>query len=599
MSLGFGGLGSALFAGMREFERAEDRETVQKDREIAKKERAEEREYLRQQREYQAGQQKRTLAEQTRDDQFRDGIAGVRTADQASEAAVGTVYGQDAPVMRDDDGNLMPGAVETKPAQTTSRQRNKDDIMAEYAKIAREAGKMDQALKFDELAATESMKRGKALFAQWSASTPDSGNLEEAIKQATQIYNGDRLPGQVQGYKMNPDGSAVVNIKNSATGQAVPVTFKNVAELKQGLEGYYSPETLEAYRKSLREAAVKRQEELLKPYTLRPGDKRQALGPDGKVVTLGDNPTDRVQIGEDADGNPIYGKPPTGSRGTGAGGKTPKTAIEEAQELMKDALGKADGSPEGAARYTRAVSYLDGVFTGNPNVSPRVAAAIATDAAADPTRVSMQIDNRTGQISKVYSNPDFEGGRQFNLGANAGTPAEMEKAVGKQGMVQAVGGLINSIAASAPEENRAAVREQLVAVASNPAARADFLAAAKGAGRDTDVLSRQLDLIKAYGPGPVSEKGDPKIKPPGGLRQQAPDPASAAGRSQARQAELRAEAARRDQERMAAQQALSKQFQADKKRLDPLALAQKYDVLRGQLPTADAAELQQIERNIR
>jgi hypothetical protein len=83
------------------------------------------------------------------------------------------------------------------------------------------------------------------------------------------------------------------------------------------------------------------------------------------------------------------------------------------------------------------------------------------------------------------------------------------------------------------------------------------------------------------------------------MRQQPVDPASPAGRSQARQAELRAEAGRRDQERMAAQQALSKQFQADKASMDPLALAQKYDSMRGQLPTADAAELQRIERNIR
>jgi hypothetical protein len=321
------------------------------------------------------------------------------------------------------------------------------------------------------------------------------------------------------------------------------------------------------------------------------------MGADGKVITIGEgNLPKGYELVTDESGNVVMRPSATVGKTTG---KTPKTAVEEAQDLMKDALGKADGSPEGAARYTRAVSYLDGVFAGNPNVSPRVAAAIASDAAADPTRVTMQIDNRTGQISKVYSNPDFEGGRQFNLGANAGTPAEMEKAVGKQGMVQAVGGLINSIAESAPEESRAAVREQLVAVASNPAARADFLAAAKAAGRDTGALTRQLDLIKAYGPGPVSDKGDAKIKPPGGLRQQAADPTSPAGRSQARQTELRAEAARRDQERMAAQQALSKQFQADKRMLDPLALAQKYDTLRGKLPTADAAELQSIERNIR
>ena len=602
-ALGFGGLGSALFAGMREFERQEDRDTVKKDREDAKRERTEERDYLRQQREYQAGQQKRTLDDQSREDKARQDFGSVATTEDIDDPSWTPAPAPTNPVAQatiGDDGSetVTPGQAPQQAPKIT-RQRNKDDIMADYAKIARNAGKLDLALKFDEQAAAESMKRGKALFSQWSASTPDTGNLEEAIKQAAQIYNGDRLPGQVQGYKMNPDGSAVVNIKNTSTGQTVPVTFKNVAELKQTMEGYYSPETLDAHRKSLREAAVKRQEELLKPYSLRPGEKREVMGPDGKVITLGENNTDRVQISEDAEGKPIYGKPAT-SRSAGTGStKAPKESIDAATELLKDFLGKADGSPEGAQRQARAVSLLDGIYSGNPGVSPRTAAAIAADASADPTRVSLQIDNRTGLIGKVYSNPDLDGGRQYNLAPNGAQVAEMEKAVGKQGMVQAVGGLINSIAESAPEENRAAVREQLVAVASNPAARADFLAAAKAAGRDTGALTRQLDLIKAYGPGPVSEKGDPKIKPPGGLRQQAADPTSAAGRSQARQAELRAEAARRDQERMAAQQALSKQFQADKQTLDPLALAQKYDALRGQLPTTDAAELQQIERNIR
>jgi hypothetical protein len=58
---------------------------------------------------------------------------------------------------------------------------------------------------------------------------------------------------------------------------------------------------------------------------------------------------------------------------------------------------------------------------------------------------------------------------------------------------------------------------------------------------------------------------------------------------------MRAEADKKEAERMAAQQALSKQFQADKTKLSPIDLARKYDATRGQLPTADAAELQRIE----
>lgn len=435
MALEFGGLGSALFAGMREFERQEDRETIQKDRELAKKEREEDRAYQRQQREYQAAQQKRTLAEQTREDQFREGIAGVRTTDQISEAAVGTVYGQDAPVMRDDDGNLMPGAVETKPAQTTSRQRNKDDIMAEYAEIARKAGKLDQALKFDEQAAAESMKRGKALFSQWSASTPDDGNLEQAIKQATQIYNGDRLPGQVQGYKMNPDGSATVDIKNTATGQAVPVTFKNVAELKQGLEGYYSPETLDAYRKSLREARIKAQEKIAEERA------KPVTTPAGAVTTFGagdprgtvSNDTGYVWTGRlNADGSREMVKPGKYSRaggadgggdgdgdGTGSGGgkKKGKTPLDVATSSVMDAI------KESAESKTLNADQLIGVQAtarelvanaarNNQQLDPYVAGRIALTSVLKPDSVKPSYNPATGTFENTVS----YNGNTFSVG---------------------------------------------------------------------------------------------------------------------------------------------------------------------------------------
>lgn len=421
-ALGFGGLGTALFAGMREFERSEDRETAQKDREAAKKEREEDRAYQRQQREFQAGQQQRTLADQARDDQFREGLAGVRTTDQISETATGTINGQDAPVLRDDEGNLMPGAVETKPAQTTTRQRNRDDIMAEYAEIARKAGKVDQALKFDEQAAVESMKRGKALFSQWSSSTPDTGNLEEAVKQATQIYNGDRLPGQVQGYKMNPDGSATVNIKNTATGQAVPVTFKNVAELKQGLEGYYSPETLDAYRKSLREAAIKRQEELTKPRTLKPGERLLMPTKEGGFASVAENPTDRVQIGEDADGNPIYGKPSKYLRGAGQGvaggdsdgdgaggkGKKGKTPLDIATSSVMDAIKESAESKTLNADQLIGVQATARELVANAarsgqELDPYVAGKVALTAVLKPESVKPAYNPATGQFNNTVS----------------------------------------------------------------------------------------------------------------------------------------------------------------------------------------------------
>lgn len=426
MALGFGGLGSAMFAGMREFERQEDRETVQKDRETAKKEREEEREYLRQQRQYQAGQQKRTLDDQAREDLYRESMGGVKSTEEIDDANFVQPAPSEQPVAQvtigEDGSETVQPANAPVQAPKISRQRNKDDVFAEYAEIARKAGKVDVALKFDEQAAAESMKRGKALFAQWSASTPDTGNLESAIKQATQIYNGDRLPGQVQGYKMNPDGSATVNIKNTATGQAVPVTFKNVAELKQGLEGYYSPETLDAYRKSLREAAIKRREEMEKPRTLRPGERLLMPTKDGGFTSVAENPTDRVQIGEDADGNPIYGKPSKYLRGTGQGGtggdgdgeggtgskKKGKTPLDVATSSVMDAIKESAESKTLNADQLIGVQATARELVANAarngqELDPYVAGKVALTAVLKPESVKPAYNPATGQFDNTVS----------------------------------------------------------------------------------------------------------------------------------------------------------------------------------------------------
>lgn len=578
-ALGFlGGLGTTVGAMQKGYEQAEDREAMRKEREFL------------------AGQRQRKLDEQKREDELRTSDAAVATTEEIDDpnwVAPAADPNAVAQVTINEDGTETVAAPAAPQAPKVTRKRSWDAIYGDYAQNRRKAGDIAGALKFEEQADATSFKQAAQTFQRWSATTPDDGNLYDAAQSAAKLYNSDRLPGKVAGIDQNKDGSITVRLKNSSTGQEIPRTFKSVAELKQGLEGYYSPDTYAAYIKSRREAILKANE----PKVVNPGG---ALVAGGKEVYK--NTTDRVQIGEDENGNPIYGKPAGTGRGAGTGtgsGKAPKESIDAATDLLKDFLGKADGSPESAQRQARAVSLLDGIYSGNPGVSPRTAAAIAADASADPTRVSLQIDNRTGLIGKVYKNPDLDGGRQYNLAPNGAQVAEMEKAVGKQGMVQAVNGMIESIAAGAPEENRAAVRDQFIAVASNPTARAEFLAAAKEAGRDTQALNRQLDLVKAYVSAPKANTKAPVVAQPGGLRPQAADPASPAGRAQARQAQLRAKAAAKDQQRAEAQQALSKQFQSDKNTLDPLALAQKYDSMRGQLPTADAAELQRIERNIR
>ena len=496
-ALGFlGGLGSVAAGFQKGSEQSEDREQLKKDRD-----------FQRQQREFEQGQQKRKIDEQSREDKTRNDYGAVATTEQIDDPNWKPAPVSANPVAQvsigDDGSETVTPAQEPQQAPKITRQRSRDAIFRDYAAIARNSGKLDTAIELETKADKMAFERAAKDFTMWSSSSKGAP-LDKAAESFAQIYSADPFGGRAtvvkneDGSTLGKDGSVTVEFVNKDNGFKTRETFKSVADLVNTGRAYYQPETFNAILKAQQEAAIKRQEELLKPYTLRPGEKRQALSPDGKVVTLGEgNLPKGYELATDEAGNTVMRPSATAGKTTG---KAPKTSVEEAQELMKDALGKADGSPEGAARYTRAVSYLDGVFAGNPNVSPRIAAAIASDAAADPSRVTMQIDNRTGQISKVYRNPDFESGRQFNLGANAGTAEQMEKAVGKQGMVQSVNGMLDSIAAAAPEESQALARQQFIATASNPTARAEFLASAKKAGRDVEALTRQLDLVKTYLP---------------------------------------------------------------------------------------------------
>lgn len=587
-ALGFlGGLGQFANSFQQGYEKSEDRETALKERQFLE------------------GQRQRKLDEQKRADDLRNADGSIKTTEEIDDpnfVPAPVSPNQVAQVTINEDGTetvAAPAAPQAAPKIT--RQRQWDSIYRDYAANRQKAGDTAGALEFTDKANKISAQRSANAFLQVQADAAGKTPVQLA-QEIGKIFDSDPMNGGTK--SIEPiEGGVRMTLFNKDTGQTSTKDFTGPDASKKLLDAfnpYFRPESYAKLLEKRIETQDARAAELLKPYTLRPGEKRQVVGADGKVMTIGENPTDRVQIGEDAEGNPIYGKPAGNGRGAGAGsGKAPKESIDAATDLLKDFMGKADGSPESAQRQARAVSLLDGIYAGNPGVSPRTAAAIAADASADPTRVSLQIDNRTGLIGKVYKNPDLDGGRQYNLAPNGAQVAEMEKAVGKQGMVQAVTGMIDTIAAGAPEENRAAVRDQFIAVASNPTARAEFLAAAKEAGRDTQALSRQLDLVKTYVPAPKANTKAPAVTQPGGLRQPATDPTSPAGRAQARQAQLRTDAAAKDQQRAEAQQALSKQFQSDKNTLDPLALAQKYDALRGQLPTADAAELQRIERNIR
>jgi len=575
MSAAFmGGLGNFATSFMKGYEQSEDREAALKERQFLE------------------GQRQRKLDEQKRADELREADKNVATTETVSLPAQGTMDGKSVFATRDDEGNLMPGVTETAPAQNVSRQRSWDAIYRDYAANRQKAGDLPGAMEFHDKANKVAAQRASNAFLQVQAEAGNKSPFELA-QEIGKIFDSDPMNGGTKSIEPLPDGGVRMTLFNKDTGQTSTREFKGPKareDLLSAFQPYFRPES---YSKLLDRQAEIQTEILKNPYQQVPGgyvDKRT-----GKFTAT---MVGQDVIGYNADGSPIYGSKGQGTgagAGSGSGSKKGvKGPADEAGEILKDAMGgKGDGSPEGAARYTRAQSYLDGIYATNPNVPAKTAAAIAADAAADPTKITLQLDNKTGQISKVYKNPDFEGGRQFNLGPNSGSIAEMEKSVGKSGMQTAVNGMVADLASNVPAEQQEAFRTQLIQAANDPKLRSQVLAAAKENGQDVQAVGRQLDLIKAYGT-PAQNPSRTNKPEVGGIKMPTTDPNSPAGRAQARQAQLRADAQAAEAKRLEDQQKLSAQFRADAKTMSGVELERKYDRMRGQLPREDQIELRRL-----
>ena len=294
----------------------------------------------------------------------------------------------------------------------------------------------------------------------------------------------------------------------------------------------------------------------------------------------------------------------SGSR-SGAGGRaaaSPEAAAASAFEnIYKNSEVKLQAAQiaDGQAYTVRAMKQ--GAET------PEDAARIGLDAAANPSKIVPDIDAKTGAWSGVYRNPSIQGGKPFNLAPNFTTTQDVAKMENGSAILKdATAKLLDAQGAIIAPNNpqaQAAIRDQFLKAANNPAERAKMLEiAGRGGPQEVAALTRKLDMIATYGPKPA--KAAPARNPLsigglGGAGQYVAPADSPAGRAQARQADARAQRAAQDQQRAEVQAELSRQFRADAQSMEPLELARKYDAMRGQLPTQDAAALQQIERNIR
>ena len=374
-------------------------------------------------------------------------------------------------------------------------------VLRNVASIQAKAGNIVEALKTQEAATASAYKQSAERFAQIRAAAP-SMTTEQLAKAAADAFNSDYLPSKLNGYQVNPDGSIDIDVA-SPDGRSLKHRFKDKSELLTGMEAQYSPDTYNALIKAQREAAIKAQEKLNEnPYLNVPAGGMTIDRRTGKVVA--NNTTGFVPSGQvDADGNPVMVRPTGGTRGSSAGagtggGKTAAGGINEAAKILEDQFGKADGTPEMAQRNTRAMAMLEGVYKADPTISPRTAAYIAADATADPTKLTMQINQRTGEVGLVYRNPEIERGRPFPIAEGSGRIADFEKKVGRPAVQKEVATMVDGMLAAIPEQSREAARQQLITVATNKEQRSAYLQAAQQAGKDVPAIERQLDLVAEY-----------------------------------------------------------------------------------------------------
>ena len=338
---------------------------------------------------------------------------------------------------------------------------------------------------------------------------------------------------------------------------------------------------------------------------IKPGEEWRT--PSGRLLAEGkDRPFSGTMV-QDDDGNWINmrqggaaGTGGTGSR-TGKAPATPESnALTAFENIYKNSNTKLESNQLADGQDYTVRAMRQGAET------PEVAARIALDAVTNPTRIQPDLNAATGEWSGVYRNPSIQGGRAFELSPGLTTADQLAKEKGGEAVVRdGVSKMLDaqgSLIAPGNPQAQAAARELFIKAAHDPATRKQMEEVAEQRGGATELsnLRRKLDMIKAYGPKPTTEKkpASSGSSSPASAPYKAP-PDSPAGRAIARQDAQRQDTERQQAEAAARRDEFSAQFQADVKSMQPLELVRKYDTQRRNLPRGDAIQLLQIEQQIR
>lgn len=467
---------------------------AQRDQMLANQQRLQEEqtEAWRQDREFQSGQRGRQISEQARADALRDGLAGVQSDITAEQ-----------------HGPLMEGQ-ESLPKIVTG-QKSQAKIAGEQADIYKKQGFHEQADKLyrwkDEQEAKAAAQA--ALAASGSYSGTDAYDYLTRVKDAV---SADQSPVSVDGVERLDGGRVRVNLKNRITGYSMPMEFSSIQEARDAVTAHYSPDT---YNKILerRQAKQDKLDEInAKPLELQPGG--QAYDRSGKLLAANSNEPAAVQAAR------IRAAGGSGSSSTSGKSSDPMKAYTDAFELAAT-KGEIKLQPNQIADGNRIVTQL-----AQGGYDAGTAVKIALDVSMDPSKTRLELNPNTGEIDRVYRNPDVSRGRAIVVAPGAGSAKDFEKqAGGPKEAAAAVSGMVSNMLSAVPAERRQSAQTQLVAVATDPAMRKQYLEAAQDAGKDVQAINRQLDLIAAYSApkqesGPASQVSSilDKLKGVGGMQ---------------------------------------------------------------------------------
>lgn len=458
-------------------------------------------------RQFQGNQRSRQIAEQAREDTFRDSMNAVPEVGTKS-----LIPGTD--VGPTQDGGTVPGQFKTQTAISQARQQ---------AEAAKAAGKFDTARTLSAWADEQGMKAASDAFQTYNLGYKGHNPYEYA-SGLSRVISADQSPVMVDGVEDLGNGKVRATLKNRSTGWSTTADFGSLEEVKQAALRHYDPATYSAQVKRAQDKQDKIDEINAKPLELQPGG--QAYGRPDPVT--GVRPVIAANNNESAAEKAARIRAGVGGT-TGAGtGKAvdPNKVLNDTLEFIGKNSSMNSWTPDVTAKVQQYAFQV--VQNSGGKIPPQLAGSIAIDVATNPAKLQPRVDTATGSIDMVYESPEV-GEVKFTRGyASARQPVNVSPEQFKGFAAKLVEtqppGVRDKFVAAAFDSNargelEKGVRDEISAmylqqIQANPKARDQLVAQRDATIASTmESIGRKLDIVSGHYPKPkaASEKPAPSM----------------------------------------------------------------------------------------